>query len=189
MCLLDNDKKHPKGPFGSTSKAFGKEKFSKTGMVKILDVHEIESLIPLETLEFSTTNSVTRSKTINFLKSSLKNHEEIKFYFDHKKGLELKTAFELDKLHGPFWIPLLKQSRDIERSDCLDEEKCVCKESCMKVDGLGENILSKSIEFIQKGNLQIYTPQLPPLLESHWIEIGKLLFSWCCGPSKKTRLT
>jgi len=185
---LDNDKKHPKGPLGNTSKAFGKEKFNNTGMVKILDVHEIESLIPLETLEASVTNNANRNKTISFLKSSILNDEKIKFYFDHKKGLDLKIALELDKLHGPFWIPLLKSSNDIDKSDCLDEGKCVCKESCMKVEGLGDNVLTKSIEYIQKGNLQIYTPQLPPILESHWIEIGKLLFSWCCGPSKKARL-
>lgn len=189
LCLLDNDKKHPKGPLGSTSKAFGKEKFNKSGMVKILDVHEIESLIPIETLEKSVTTGTNKNKTIEFLRASLQHNESMKFYFDHKKGLELKAAFELDKLHGPFWIPLLKSSPDLKKSDCLDEERCACKPPCIKIDGFGENILSKSIEFIQKGNLQIYNPKLSPLLENHWLDIGKLLFSWCCGPSKKTRLT
>lgn len=189
LCLLDNDKKHPKGPLGSTSKAFGKAKFNKTGMVKILDVHEIESLIPIETIEKSTIINEERNKTIDFLKSSTIKDETIKFYFDHKKGLELKNAFELDKLHGAYWIPFLKSSNSVNKSECLDEGICTCKSPCMKIEGFGDNILGNAIDFIHKGNLHAYTPTLPPRLENQWSDIGRLLFSWCCGPYKKTRLT
>jgi hypothetical protein len=187
LCLLDNDKKHPRGPIGSTSKAFGSMKYNRAGMIKILDVHEVESLIPVDILEMSI--DASKNKTLAFLKNSLEEEESIKFYFDHKKGLELKTAFKLDKLHGSYWIPLLKSSTIIENSDCLNDGKCSCNESCIIIDGLGDNILSKAVQYINKGNLNIYKPHLSPKLDLHWTEIGKLLFSWCCGPYKKSRVT
>jgi hypothetical protein len=34
--------------------------------------------------------------------------ESAKFYFDHKKGFDLKTALELDNAHGDYWRPILK---------------------------------------------------------------------------------
>jgi hypothetical protein len=189
LCLIDNDKKHPKGPAGSTSKAFGKDKFNRTGMVKILDVHEIESLIPIDTIESSIQLTVESSKTINFLRNTCMMDESIKFFFDHKKGLDLRTAIELDHKHGEYWVPLIKASKIVNSSNCLEEKECHCKDPCINIVGLGDNVLTKSVDFINKGNMNAYKPNLSPGLETYWFDIGRLLFSWCCGPYRKARLT
>lgn len=192
FCIVDNDKKHPGAPFGGTSAHFTKSKINRSGLVEILNVHEIESLVPFETIEkvLSELNLLTgKQQSLNFFKKLCSIDETAKFYFDHKKGFDLKTALELDNAHGDYWRPILKKmSKDIQ-CDCIGSKKCECKPSCLTYDGFGDGLLNNTLRHINQGSLKRYNPPLSPKLYEKWYELGKNLFSWSCGPYKKSRLS
>ncbi|EGF6590012.1 hypothetical protein IC123_004334, partial [Salmonella enterica] len=105
FCIVDNDKKHPQAPYGGTSSHFLGEKIKRSGLVEILDVHEVESLVPLDTIEEVLKNlnlMIKKKDTLDFLKKLCSIDESAKFYFDHKKGFNIKSALELDNTHGDF---------------------------------------------------------------------------------------
>ncbi|MTC47208.1 hypothetical protein GKR71_15370 [Providencia sp. wls1922] len=189
-CIVDNDKKHPLAPSGGTSAQFGKFKFQSSGCVEILDVHEIESLIPLDTIEnvLKELNLLEKRKdSLNFFKEICSINENTKFYFDHKKGFNLKSAIELDNKHGIFWKDVL--SKINIGCDCIRLKKCDCSLSCKNYDGFGDNLLNNTLTYINTKNPKKYKPILTPILEEKWHYLGKSFFSWSCGPYKKSRVS
>lgn len=192
FCIVDNDKKHPGAPFGGTSAHFIKSKTNKSGLVEVLDVHEIESLVPFETIEkvLSDLNLLGKKQdSLEFFKKICSIDESAKFYFDHKKGFDLKTALELDNAHGDYWRPILQKLNDDIQCDCIDSKKCDCKPSCLTYDGFGDGLLSNTLQHINQGSLRRYNPPLTPKLYDKWYALGKNFFSWSCGPYKKSRLS
>lgn len=190
LCILDNDKKHPNYPKGGTCKLFKGNKNIKTGMVKIIDAHEVESLIPLETIREVVSKNGTnkrQEKALSFWEEIVGYDESVKFYFDHKKGIDFPTALSIDKEYGEYWVPLLRKSSYSRESACIQQDRCDCNPPCLKIDGYGDGILTQTISHIKYGNTRTYTPQLTEQMMSLWSDIGKLFFSWCCGPIKKTR--
>lgn len=176
FCIVDNDKEHPKAPHGGTCSHFLGSKTIRSGFVEILDVHEIESLVPLTTIEDVLINQnqlQNKKKSLIFFKNLCSIDEAVKFYFDHKKGFKFKTALALDERHGDYWGPILNQL-DIDYD-------------CENYDGFGDHLLSNTLKFIQTGSLKKYNPNLSPKLSEKWHKLGKNFFSWSCGPYKKTR--
>ncbi|MFJ5415333.1 hypothetical protein [Pectobacterium carotovorum] len=191
LCILDSDKKHPKHTGGDTCKQFSKIKNKETGMVKVIDVHEVESLIPLDIIRDAIAKdgmSKEKEAGIGFFEKIVKKDATSKYYFDHKNGIDIKKAFELDKKYGDYWIPLIRKVTDLKSKECLQLDNCSCKVSCLKFEGFGDNILRKAIDHIKYGNLNQFTPKLEPGMMIMWDDIGQLFFSWCCAPVKKTRL-
>ncbi|MCL2898155.1 hypothetical protein [Brenneria tiliae] len=192
FCIVDNDKKHPRAPYGGTSTHFLGPKTNRSGFVEILDVHEIESLLPLETIEavLKSLNLMVRKEiSLSFLKEICSIDESVKFYFDHKKGFDLKTALKLDNTHGDFWCSILKKINNKYNCKCIELKKCECEPSCLTYDGFGDNLLNNTLEYINKGNLRQYNPSLPPELHEKWYKLGRDFFSWSCGPYKKSRVS
>lgn len=191
FCIVDNDKKHPRAPFGGTCSHFLGSQITRSGFVEILDVHEIESLVPLSTIEDvlrSQSQFQQKEKSLIFFKHLCSVDESVKFYIDHKKGFDFKTALELDRKHGAYWRPILKKL-DI-KYDCeyIESKRCSCNTACVSYDGFGENLLSNTLKYIQKGSLKKYNPHLTPVLSDKWYKLGKNFFSWSCGPYKKARV-
>lgn len=191
LCILDNDKKHPKSSRGSTCKAFGDKSYQGTGKIKIIDAHEVESLIPLETIEeVIKKHGISKNKedSLQFLKKITSFDETTKFHFDHKNGINLSLAFTLDNKYGSYWIPAIKTISFPQPSKCLDSNDCKCQPPCFKMEGYGDNLLPQTIEHINYGNIHSYKPSLPEKLAEKWSDIGKEFFSWCCAPAKKARM-
>ncbi|AIU87102.1 MULTISPECIES: hypothetical protein [Pectobacterium] len=192
FCIVDNDKSHPRAPYGGTSAHFLGSRTNRSGLVEILDVHEIESLLPLETIEEVLKNlnlMEKKEKSLAFLKEICSIDESVKFYFDHKKGFNLKTALELDNIHGDFWSSILKKINYKYNCECIELKKCECEPSCLNYEGFGDNLLNNTLQYIHKGSLRKYTPDLPPKLHQKWYKLGKNFFSWSCGPYKKSRVS
>ncbi|ELY4545327.1 hypothetical protein SMZ81_003586 [Cronobacter sakazakii] len=192
FCVVDNDKDHPRAPYGGTSTHFLRERTSKTGMVKILDVHEIESLLPLETIEhvLEEENLLEKKKgALRFLKDLCNIDETVKFYYDHKKGFNLKDAWKLDNTHGEYWRRIIGKLGDAYKCDCLSSRVCTCKPSCLTYDGFGEGLLNNTIRYVNRGSLRQYNPMLTPELSEKWNDLGRNFFSWSCGPYKKSRVS
>ncbi len=176
FCIVDNDKEHPRAPYGGTCSHFLGSRTIKSGLVEILDVHEIESLVPFETIEHVLINQnqlQSKENSLIFFKKLCSIDEAVKFYFDHKKGFKFKTALALDKKHGDYWGPIL---------DKLDIDH-----DCENYDGFGEHLLNNTLKFIHTGSLRKYNPDLSPKLSEQWYKLGKNFFSWSCGPYKKSR--
>lgn len=191
FCILDNDKKHPKYPEGGTCKNFNGEKHVKTGKVIVIDAHEIESLIPFELLENVLIEEKASSEKIDSLdviRNICSLDETAKLFFDHKKGLDIKSAFSLDEKYGSYWLPLINKAKPNQINDCIKNNKCDCEKSCYKISGFGDGLLTKSTAYVNNHNPKNFTPSLNGHLEDLWNYIGKSFFSWSCAPAKKVRL-
>ncbi|MGP3249893.1 hypothetical protein ACTVP2_07900 [Serratia marcescens] len=191
LCILDNDKNHPKAPVGGTCKIFKGARHVETGMIKIIDAHEIESLIPLETIrDVVSKNGVNepQEKAMTFWEELVEYDESVKYYFDHKGGIDLPTVFKLDSKYGEYWLPLIKRNHLSSESECVEREECRCTPPCLQIDGYGSNILPQTVEHVRYGNVHAYSPQLTEHMKSLWLDIGRVFFSWCCAPARRVRL-
>lgn len=196
FCIVDNDKMHPKAPHGGTSSHFLRDCINKTGFVKILDVHEIESLIPLSVIEevLESLNLLTvkqKKDALTFFKDLCSVDESVKFYYDHKNGFALKSAWILDKKHGEYWrkiIAVLNKKYQYQ-CECVNKDDCKCDPSCLSYEGFGDGLLANSLNYLNRGNLKQFTPVLTPRMKILWEDVGRSFFSWSCGPYKKSRLS
>lgn len=101
--------------------------------MEILDVHEIESLVPLSTIEDvlrSQSQLQQKEKSLIFFKHLCSVDESVKFYIDHKKVLILKQP--LNSIENmAYWRPILKKL-DI-KYDCeyIESKRCSCNAACV----------------------------------------------------------
>lgn len=192
FCIVDNDKAHPRAPYGGTSAHFLGLRTIRSGLIEILDVHEIESLVPLETIEAVLINLnliLKKEKSLTFFKEICSIDESVKFYIDHKKGFNLKTALALDHSHGIFWREILNKLKEDYKCECIEEGTCWCNPPCLTYEGFGENLLNNTLKYITEGTLRKYNPILTPKLHEKWYNLGRNFFSWSCGPYKKSRVS
>lgn len=195
LCIVDNDKKHPKAGEGSTSTHFKKpqRKIIKTTENIVLNVREIESLIPLDIIEklvVANPNHKCQYPDKVELFDTIKKHDAssnnlFRVYYDHKDGLDLKTAFELDNKYGPFWVPFFN-STCINKKPCGTQKKCIntkqnkaCN-SCLYIDGFGDKLLKFSLPLLEKSHLPKVKKSFTNEIEASWNQIGKKVLSWGC---------
>ncbi|MEQ4714255.1 hypothetical protein ABN057_18280 [Providencia alcalifaciens] len=191
LCIIDNDRKHPRSAKGDTCRAFGQENYVETGRVKIIDAHEAESLIPFQTINEVVRKdgaSPQKEKSLDALEEMILLDDSTKLYFDHKNGINLNKAFSLDDKYGDYWIPIFRRSSIAREEVCISDSNCECEPPCLYIEGYGENLLANSLEHIRHGNIHNYKPHLTSTLKEQWLDIGKLFFSWCCAPTKRTRV-
>ena len=184
LCIVDNDKKHPVKGEGSTSSAFTAIDRTYDGMTlaKVIDVREVESLIPASIIKqvYIGTDD-DKINLLNEIQSYNRANPLFRTYFDHKDGLTLKQAIELDETYGDFWLDALSVSHRFSSKMCFDEKTCYNCEVCPTVEGFGKSLLSQSVNLLQKYNLKYLTKELDDYLHSHWDDIGELMMSWGCS--------
>lgn len=188
LCIIDTDKKHPAGGEGSTAGRFRREErnLNDTVFVKVLDVHEIECLIPLEVIEKTLIHNKSSSAVIDNLdsiKSISFKHPRFRHFFDHKKGIDLKKAIHLDVTHGEHYLPAILEDKKTKTYNCLNQKKCHGCNSCYEINGFGENLLAHSLLVLERENLRTLT--IDPALSIYWDNIGKLVLNWGCIPPEK----
>lgn len=195
ICIVDNDKKHPDKGEGETSSHFKRVDriIRNTTEIYVLDVREVESLIPANILL-----NVITDKKLGYGASSISHYDQIvaleaqsnntfRQYFDHKEGLTLKEAFILDSSHGAFWVPYFSKMSGYNIKPCKAAQICVnttqrgeC-ESCIKISGLGDKILKNSIPELQKAHLPKLEERFTPPLKENFDIIGHKIISWGCS--------
>lgn len=191
LCIVDNDKKHPKSPLGGTCRPFKNIKYLNKSRVIILDVHEIESLIPDFLINDVLVTEYYKPQVIDSfdrLQGIIHLNPEAKFFFDYKKGITLKEAYILDTSFGEYWIPLLSTIKKVRESKCFKDRKCNCEKACFYIDGFGDNILQKVLEKINKQKISSLEKRIDSLTLQYWRDIGREFFSWTCSPMMKSRL-
>lgn len=190
LCLVDTDKKHPNGREGTTSGSFSSidRQFNSTAYVKVINSHEIESFIPDKIIEDVLTTRTQNAAIIDsfdMLKRLNGVDNRVRIYFDHKQGLSLKKAIELDRLHGDFWLPILATENVFSSKECLHSKICSNCTDCPKILGYGNDLLSDSIEACNKMSHQKLTEYVCSFLKPHWCEIRDEIISWGCIPVGK----
>ncbi|RJX70915.1 hypothetical protein DZ860_11305 [Vibrio sinensis] len=190
LCIVDNDKKHPKGSEGDTSRAFKPNKNQRGYAINqesiILDFHEAECIIPHEILI-----SVVDQCKIEILDKieTFEQSSDYQFrrYFDHKNGFSLLKGWELDSRYKQqFWKPFFSREHLFQTKPCKPVDKCInakhnvqCNK-CIEIGGLGEKILVDSIEKMKVVHLRPIYLRLTPHIKSQWDFIGRKVLDWGC---------
>ncbi len=193
ICIVDNDKKHPDGAEGDTSRVFKvtqrQRGYALNQECVVLDFHEAESIIPHEILE----HIVDPSK-IDAL-DAISRHDkssdyQFRRFFDHKHGFTLEQGWKLDTRYRlSFWIQFFSQDRRFHSKPCRLTKSCIndantveCQ-TCIKIEGLSDKVLVDSVERMNEVHLRPVYSRLTPHIQSQWNEIGHKLINWGCAPS------
>lgn len=162
LCIIDSDLKHPKGAKGSTASRFNCERkgLQGKGYLKILDCHEIENIIPGKVASLASGGRIEEGLI-------LKRGKSIKYrlFPDHKKGLCVNEAAELDGKHGDnFWSEFYPDRR-AERKTWL-------------IPPLGENFLSDSLRIMVEASTVKLLEMIDENEDELWWATSRLVASW-----------
>jgi hypothetical protein len=185
FCLLDSDKKHPKGAVGGTAKKFSTQANPPFTHHELLNVHEAESLLPFNVLYKTITPPASSDQidSSDYLEELERIDHPAIYYFDLKNGFELNVVMELDKNHGPFWGKLLKNIKPpTVKQGCIDNGECVCGGNCKVIHGLGKDLLPNFLKLIGKKSSQKIGELLSTTKKEMWLKWGELIFWWGCAP-------
>jgi hypothetical protein len=191
LCIVDNDKKHPSGAEGETAKGFKsyERRCDNNKMVKVLDVHEVECLVPMGILHGVVVEQIKdKVDTIDEIKKYVYKNPDFQVHFDYKNGYSLRDFIEMDSKYGNFWLDIINVSPKFQSMPCVEAKKCNGCDSCPKVDGISQSIIPKvnsalEIDGVRKIKLDAH-------LVDFWRQIGVLMLSWGCAlKSKSARVT
>lgn len=181
LTIIDTDKKypgHPICPDSTADKCIKVYKESAISKLHLLDVHEIENLLPLNYIDKEDVcggNAMAvNKKSFDFLRSSA---ELILPYFDYKTGLRVKDIGKIDDSFIQLCINCIPNSERI--SDNIDDYKSMSPETYL-IKGLGKSILAKTLAYV-KANGLIEAPQLLDFQRENWKTIAQLLLDWGCA--------
>lgn len=162
LCIIDSDLKHPKGPTGTTAKRF---KDTQHGLknrryLRILECHEIENLIPLAVIKELRGAEYEGSFIQKLDRNSLDRR-----YPDHKAGLTIKSAMEADAKHGENYWHTYYPHYNKRRKTWI-------------IAPLGENLLSDTIEYMNKQSDHSNAKKASAVNDSMWLAVSKDVASW-----------
>jgi len=196
LCILDSDRISPEGKLGSTAVLIASiaqnqnSQFFRT-KVFILNVHEIENLIPNSILlEICSGNqqredAMKRIKTLQEIRGS-----QIKHFLDIKEGTLMYKIFNStnpkDKL---FWESHVLEINTILKcinDDCLADWKCNKSKSncqCQISLGFGEHTLDNTIEYLEKIEPHKIAREFNNDMKPEWEKIGQVVVDFCIAHS------
>ncbi|EPH3434219.1 hypothetical protein PJU52_003456 [Klebsiella michiganensis] len=191
LCILDSDKKHPYGAKGDTCLAFNGVTDKNFSHHFVLEVHEAESLIPMGLINLALESGKINRAHVTVYDSFLRVFDvdaTAKKYLDHKKGLEVNAAAEIDeKLRVEYWTNIVTRVNGIPKNRCVTRFECECREPCKVVEGFGDRLLSHIIEELNETSPHKLRNLIKDDLYDDWFNIGKEIFSWGCAPNKQAR--
>lgn len=160
-CIIDSDLKHPNGPIGSTAKRFSHiaQGLSGKRLLRILNCHEVENIIPLAVVKEATNGTIEDSLIFRLGKIN-----PDRAHPDHKSGLSVTQARELDEKHGSdYW------------QDYYPHEN---NGRSWIVPPLGENLLSNCLQLMLKCSVEKLAEYISPELDALWLQTSQDVASW-----------
>lgn len=198
LCIVDSDKLAPNDNLGKTAKKVQNKDDPNclTTELVILDIREIENLIPNSILSEVCSGDRARSEALSIIEKSYISN--IRKFLDIKKGTFFETILNesSDQVQN-FWQDALSKNPDISTHidrQCQENWKCKnpnnkesCKKSCYISLGFGEGILENTLEWLGLDENQ--SPQriaeiakmIDPSLQQDWDKIGQIMIDWCCA--------
>lgn len=191
LCILDSDKKHPYGAKGATCLAFNGVADKNFSHHLVLEMHEAESLIPMDLINQALESGKINSAHVAVYDSFLRVFDvdaTAKKYLDHKKGLEVNAAAEIDeRLNREYWKSIVPRVNGIPKNRCVTRFECECREPCKVVGGFGDRLLAHIIEELEETSPRRLRSFIKDDLYDDWFNIGKEIFSWGCASNKQAR--
>ncbi|SDK67184.1 hypothetical protein [Billgrantia gudaonensis] len=123
LCVLDSDKSHPEGSIGGTAKRFNgySKGLNELYFLEVLNCREIENIIPKEIV----CKSIPHERRSCLARFEYLDDKGFRDFFDHKKGLKIEDALNIDARVGEsYWTGLVSE---------FEGEVWVC-------EGISENI-------------------------------------------------
>lgn len=185
ICIVDSDKTHPNGPEKNTSGQFNStdKEVNSTTRALVIDACEVESIIPIKLLERVIVEGDYQNEFVDFI-DEIKSFEEqnpgFRKYLDHKNGMTLKSALNLDNIYGTHWIDSLVKSKKYANAPCIESKECIECGECPKVPGFSGGILRKSVEKLDEQGPAWLKNNLDNSLIDVWEDIGNTLQTWGC---------
>lgn len=192
LCIVDNDKPHPKKSEGSTAAAFKTDERGQKDcyFLEILKHREIEGLIPLKVIEKIVTEKIKEKiDALDEIKEMLEINPETITYFDLKDGITLEDMINLDNAHGEFWTKTASKISKFNSKSCLKDrtpKNCDNCNLCPKISGLSNNLLDLALEIIKNESSHTTYKNIESNLKQEWNRLGHLISSWGCHLKHKT---
>lgn len=186
LCIVDSDRKYGNASHGDTMQRIidvTQNVFQDYFEVLLLEMHEIENLIPVSILKKVVDEKNLEEQGLLFYKYLMERDNTLNspiFYFDLKKGI-LKSSFILEEgaddekqkkyrkkeLYRQYWRKYIE-----EYGVKIDEHS-----NKVLVSGICEKVLRYSMEFLHdKSNLiEIEEP-----VQQVWEKIGEKVYCWGC---------
>ena len=177
LCLIDSDKIFPSCELGSTSKKFIDDGISTPwGNFSILEVHEIENLLPKSIYNQYINEKHSLNSTIL---SSLTFSDDCNLfnYLDLKNGINKKKILELDASGQNFYKEKFNLNTLNLNCSCTKVKEC----NCFIFHPLGRPILNQIKDFIANKSINIID-HINESLILIYTEVGKTLFNIYCKP-------
>lgn len=195
LCILDSDRIAPEGKLGSTAAQIDQNKnqssqFFRT-KVLILDVHEIENLIPNSILLGICSGDKQREEALKRIEKLQQiRGNQIKHFLDIKEGTLMYKIFDStnpkDKL---FWESHVLEINRILKcidDDCLADWKCNKTKSncqCQISLGFGKNTLDNTIKYLEKIEPHKIAKEFNNDIKPEWEKIGQVVVDFCIAHS------
>ena len=193
LCLLDSDRSSPNDSLGETAKQT-LEKYNSLDprcirtQVFVLDVREIENLIPLSILS-QICEDIQRQQALKLLETIQNcSAKDIRDVLDMKEGLKFKKIIDKSSLIvREFWQDKITELQNLKIIDihpkCKtwecnnknEEEICTCQIAY----GFGNKILENSLTCMETKNFHEIGKTIEEPLRSHWEKIGQAIVNWC----------
>ena len=192
LCIADSDRIAPGSRLGSTANKVRSEDNNNCILTEvfILEVREIENLIPLEILSASWSGNKNREDALMICEKILESSAfEMKFYLDLKQDTYMKDLVcSSDPTVKDFWTTKIRQVLDVSKGIdewCLSNWKCSSSDDCKcKIpSGFGPNILGNTLEFMQSNSPHKLAKLVDGLHRLTWQAIGQEVVDWCFAES------
>jgi len=160
-CIVDSDRDHPSASLGSTARRFNAvtSGFADRRYLEILPCHEIENIIPV---------AVVREVAGAQIKDHCifdQKYSSYRLFIDHKEGLTLGQARQIDRLHGGNYF---------SEFDDFDDEFELCPR-------LGSGLLELCLGFMSSLSRRKSMKYVDEAIDKEWIRLSKIVASWGVG--------
>ncbi|MBD2293004.1 hypothetical protein H6G06_05780 [Anabaena sphaerica FACHB-251] len=200
LCIADSDRIAPNGEIGGTAKIIKDDPKYLLRESIILDLHEIENLIPKSILDnLCSANNSYRQKSLAILEAI-----ETSSVKDLQKFLDIKNGTRLEKIVRAknsdikdYWKERLPEIPDIsnridswchnnwscskkEKEQKEKKEKCI---NCPISFGFGDNILEDAINELNQKEPKHIANIIDKDMRQEWEKVGEVILNWCCATS------
>ncbi len=194
LCILDSDRISSEGKLGSTAARIYQNQNSQFFRTKvlILDVHEIENLIPNSILLEICSGNQQREDAMKRIKTLQEiSGDQIKHFLDIKEGTLMYKIFNStnpkDKLFWESNVLAINTILKCINDDCLADWKCNKSKSncqCRISLGFGESTLANTIKyFFEKTEPHKIAREFNNDMKPEWEKIGQVVVDFCIAHS------
>lgn len=191
LCILDSDKKFPEDSEKNTSLSFSSQdrKINNLSKAIVLDAHEIECIIPIYLLVDVLKEKKYGDSAILAI-DRIKKINEYRRYLDHKKGMSLREALNLKVENKTnYWYEAFSKIEEVQQRDCFKMKTCLDCDNCIYITGLGDNVLSNTINYLDGINGLKYKKQVKQACLNDWAPFARSIIQWGSSLSHRSTVT